>query len=159
MRLTRHTDYALRVLMQAGLSDGRLIRISDIADTFAISRNHLTKIVHRLGARGYLETVQGRQGGIRLARPPDSIVVGRVVRDFEEGFALVECFDRDRCACRIQPVCVLRDTLGEALNSFLAVLDGVTLADLLAPRRRLHALLTVPQAGRLMDKSPGAPPA
>ncbi|MDZ7840541.1 MAG: Rrf2 family transcriptional regulator [Gammaproteobacteria bacterium] len=159
MRLTQHTDYALRVLMQAGLSNGRLIRISDIADTFGISRNHLTKIVHQLGARGYLETVQGRQGGIRLARPPASIVVGRVVRDFEEGFALVECFDRDRCACRIQPACVLKDALGEALESFLAVLDGVTLADLLAPRRTLHTLLTVPEAGRLMNETHGAPPA
>lgn len=158
MRLTRQTDYALRVLMQAGLSDDRLIRISDIAETFGISRNHLIKIVHQLGARGYLETVQGRQGGIRLALPPESIVVGRVVRDFEKSFALVECFDRDRCACRIQPACVLRGSLDKALESFLAVLDGITLADLLAPRCTLRMLLTAPEAGRLMNDTHGAPP-
>jgi Rrf2 family transcriptional regulator, nitric oxide-sensitive transcriptional repressor len=143
MRLTRHTDYALRVLIQVGLNDGRLIRISDIADTFQISRNHLTKVVHQLGARGYLETVQGRQGGIRLARPADSIVVGRVVRDFEEGFDLVECFDLDRCACRIQPACALKSTLDGALAAFLEVLDSVTLADLLVPRKRLRNLLDI----------------
>jgi len=143
MRLTRHTDYALRVLMQVGLSGGDLIRISDIADSFGISRNHLTKIVHQLGTRGYLKTLQGRGGGIRLACAPEEIVIGQVARDFEEDFDLVECFNRERCECRIQPACVLQRTLDGALSAFLAVLDETTLADLLKPRQRLRALLAV----------------
>lgn len=143
MRLTRHTDYALRVLMQVGLNDGELVRISDIADSFGISRHHLTKIVHQLGTRGYLETLQGRRGGIRLARSPSKIVIGEVVRDFEEDFDVVECFDRDRCECRIEPACVLKGTLDEALAAFLEVLDETTLADLLKPRRRLRTLLDI----------------
>jgi len=141
MHLTRHADYALRVLMQVGLNEGELVRISEIADSFGISRNHLSKIVHQLGTRGYLETLQGRRGGIRLARPPSEIVIGDVVRDFEEDFDLVECFNYQRCECRVQPACVLKGTLDEALAAFFEVLDGTTLADLLKPRRRLRTLL------------------
>lgn len=143
MRLTQYTDYALRVLTQVGLNDGRLIRIAEIAECFEISRNHLTKVVHQLGVCGYLETMQGRHGGVRLARSPDSIVIGDVVRDFEEGFDLVECFKADQCNCRIQPACVLKGTLDEALDAFLGVLDRTTLADLLVPRRRLRTLLAI----------------
>ncbi|HSH41454.1 MAG TPA: Rrf2 family transcriptional regulator [Arenicellales bacterium] len=149
MRLTRHTDYVLRVLMQVGLNEGELVRISDIAESFGISRNHLTKIVHQLGTRGYLETRQGRGGGIRLARAPSKIVIGDVVRDFEEDLDLVECFNPGRSECRIQSTCILRGALGDALAAFLDALDDTTLADLLEPRRRLRALLDI-------DEPPGA---
>lgn len=159
MRLTRYTDYALRVLMQVGLSGGRLVRIAEIAERFDISRNHLTKIVHQLGVHGYLETIQGRHGGIRLARSPETIVIGDVVRDFEEGFDLVECFNTDRCDCRIQPACVLKGTLDEALDAFLGVLDSTTLADLLVPHRRLRTLLAIGQGGAELQRASGGPPA
>lgn len=158
MRLTRYTDYALRVLMQVGLSEGRLVRISEIAERFEISRNHLTKVVHQLGIRGYLETVQGRHGGMRLARSPETIVIGDVVRDFEEGFDLVECFNVDQCDCRIQPACVLKGTLDEALDAFLDVLDRTTLADLLVPRRRLRTLLAIGYEEAGIPATTGAPP-
>lgn len=143
MRLTRYTDYALRVLIHVGLNEDRLVRISEIAESFGISRNHLTKIVHQLGIHGYLDTVQGRHGGIRLARSPDSIVIGDVVRNLEEGFDLVECFNSDQCNCRIETACVLKNSLNEALDAFLGVLDKVTLADLLVPRGRLRNLLAM----------------
>jgi len=143
MRLTRHTDYALRVLMQVGINNGELVRISEIADSFGISRHHLTKIVHQLGTRGYLETLQGRGGGIRLARAPSQIVIGDVVRHFEEDFDLVECFKPERSECRIQQACILKGTLDEALVAFLEVLDETTLADLIKPRRRLRRLLDI----------------
>lgn len=159
MKLTRHTDYALRVLMQVGLNDGDLVRITDIAESFGISRNHLTKIVHQLGAGGYLETLQGRRGGVRLARSPDQILIGEVVRDFEEGLELVECFDPDRCACRIAPACVLKVRLNDALEAFLEVLDRTTLADLLKTRRRLRTLLTVQDARPGLNRTPGSIPA
>jgi Rrf2 family transcriptional regulator, nitric oxide-sensitive transcriptional repressor len=159
MRLTLHTDYALRVLMQVGLNEGELVRISEIADSFGISRNHLTKIVHRLGTQGYLETLQGRRGGIRLARPPSKIVIGDVVRSFEEDFDLVECFNRDRRECRIQPACVLKGTLDEALAAFFEVLDETTLADLMKPRRRLRTLLDIRGGKPVRESTSTSPPA
>jgi len=159
VKLTSHTDYALRVLMQVGLAEGRLVRIADIAESFGISRNHLTKVVHHLGAAGYLETLQGRHGGLRLALAPDAIVIGDVVRDFEEGLHMVECFDPQRCACRIAPACVLKTSLHDALDAFLAVLDRTTLADLLTPRRRLRTLLTLGGAEPGLHRAPGGAPA
>lgn len=159
MRLTLHTDYALRVLMQVGLNEGELVRISEIADSFGISRNHLTKIVHQLGTRGYLETLQGRRGGIRLARPPSKIVIGDVVRDFEEDFHLVDCFNPSRCECRIQPACVLKGTLDEALAAFFEVLDETTLADLMKPRRRLRTLLDIRGGKPARESTLTSPPA
>lgn len=159
MRLTLYTDYALRVLMQVGLNEGELVRISEIADSFGISRNHLTKIVHQLGTRGYLETLQGRRGGMRLAREPSKIVVGDVVRHFEEDLDLVECFNLDRCACRIQPACVLKGTLDEALAAFFEVLDDTTLADLMKPRRRLRTLLDIRDGKPAREATSTSPPA
>lgn len=146
MKITMHTDYALRVLIQAGLAHGELVRIADIARSYDISRNHLMKIVQRLGALGYLETLQGRHGGIRLARAPNAIAVGHVVRDFEAGIPLVECFEPDKSRCRIQGVCRLKRALAAAREAFFASLDDVTIADLLLPRRRLEQLLTAGQA-------------
>ncbi len=150
MRLTTYTDYALRVLMHTGLHEGKLVRIAEIASSFNISRNHLTKVVHQLGARGYLETVQGRHGGIRLARAPAAISVGAVVRDFEEGFALVQCFQAgDPRPCRIESACVLRSALERSLEAFLEHLDAISLADLLKPRRKLQRLLVLPEVAAL----------
>jgi Rrf2 family nitric oxide-sensitive transcriptional repressor len=141
MRQTLYTDYSLRVLMCLGIRGGRLITVAELADSYAISRNHLTKIVHRLGLLGFVETVRGRGGGLRLARPPAEIGLGEVVRAMEEDLALVNCFDPQAPSCPIASACVLRSVLGEALEAFLATLDSYTLADLIAPRRRLIRLL------------------
>jgi Rrf2 family transcriptional regulator, nitric oxide-sensitive transcriptional repressor len=154
VRLTKHTDYALRVLMQIGLGDGELVRIADIANSYGISHNHLMKVVHRLGTRGYLETVQGRNGGLRLARKPAAIRVGDVVRDFEEDMALVECLGVAESACRIQNACVLKRALRDALEIFLDSLDQVTLADLLKPRRELTGLLAFGHLDRARRPAP-----
>lgn len=158
MKLTTQTDYALRVLMQVGLSEGGLVRIADVARGFDISHNHLMKVVHRLGMLGYLETVQGRGGGLRLAREPESITVGEVVRDFETDTVLVECFDRTTSRCRIQGACVLQRALGHALRAFLETLDSVKLSDLLEPRRKLRRVLAVSGPGRAsMSKAARGP--
>lgn len=141
MRLTTQTDYALRVLMHAALADTELDRIDAVARDFGISRNHLSKVVHNLSANGYLHTVQGRNGGFRLARSADEISVGGVVRDFEPDFNLVECFDSSTSQCAIQRNCVLAGELDKALGAFLESLDGVTLGDLVRPRRSLRVQL------------------
>lgn len=146
MRLTAYTDYALRVLMHVALRDGERVRIVEIADSFGISHNHLTKVVHNLATLGCLITVQGRNGGMRLARPPAEITVGQVVRAFEPDVRLVECFDTTTSQCVIQPACVLKDVLQRAAETFLHELDQVTLADLLQPRHKLTSLLELPAA-------------
>ena len=145
MRLTTYTDYALRVLMYVALKSGDLVRIDEVAASFGISRNHLSKIVHHLGSRGYVRTVQGRNGGFQLARDAAEITVGQVVRDFEPDFNLVECFDSTRSKCRIQPSCVLAGELDDALSAFLGRLDSVTLRDLVAPRHKLQSSLGIPR--------------
>ena len=142
MRFTRHTDYALRVLMFLGLKpQGDLATIKEISGRYAISENHLMKVVHRLGQNGLIETVRGRQGGIRLARAPGEIGIGDVVRRCEEDLRLVECFDPTTNTCRIAAVCVLPMVLDEALAAFFAVLDRFTLADLLNSRQDLASVL------------------
>lgn len=134
MKLTQWTDYALRVLMYCAASAGREapVTIAEIAGRHAISRSHLTKIVMSLAALGYLETSRGRGGGLRLLRPAAQISVGEVVRATESDFGLVECFDATANDCRLDGRCRLKATLQQALARWFEVLDGVTLADLVA---------------------------
>jgi Rrf2 family nitric oxide-sensitive transcriptional repressor len=140
VRLTLHTDFALRVLIQVGLNDGKLTTIKEIAQTFDISKAHLMKVVNDLSQKGYLDTVRGRNGGIRLMREPRDINIGQVVRDTETQLDVIGCLEH-RGYCPIQRVCVLRGVLSDATKAFLAVLDDHTLADLIKPRRVLSSLL------------------
>ena len=138
MRVTLNTDYSLRVLMYVATKTigdrGALSTIQEIADAFAISRAHLMKVVHQLGRLGYVETVRGKGGGMRLARAPAAINVGEVLRATEDGFQLVDCMGEAESDCRIAPACALKGVLGEATAAFLRTLDRYTLADLLRPR-------------------------
>jgi Rrf2 family nitric oxide-sensitive transcriptional repressor len=148
MRLTSYTDYALRVLIYLGVK-AELSTITEITDAYGISRNHLVKVVHDLGRRGYVHTLRGKHGGIRLAQPAAEICVGHLVRELEEDMRLVECFDEAAIGgCRIEPACVLRHVLHGALQAFLAELDRYSLADLLVSERNLANLLHVPPPGR-----------
>lgn len=140
MQLTRYSDYSFRVLIYLALAPERLVTIDEIASRYGISKAHLTKVAHRLGQLGYLETVRGRRGGLRLARPAQAIGVGAVLRATEGDLALVECFGPSG-ACAIEPACGLRGVLHEALGAFLAVLDRYTLADLVAGEREPLARL------------------
>ena len=144
MRLNTFTDYCLRVLMFAGTKGEALSTIDEIAATYGISRNHLMKVVLRLGQLGYLTTLRGKGGGMRLAKAPGEINLGKLLRETEQDLALVECLQGRDKVCAVQPACVLRGALSEALAAFLAVLDGYTLADLIAPRRKLARLLDIP---------------
>jgi Rrf2 family nitric oxide-sensitive transcriptional repressor len=136
MRLTQWTDYTLRVLMYCAASEGRAqpVTISEIAQAHAISRSHLTKIVVDLSRQGLLETTRGRGGGLRLLKPAREIVLGDVVRATESDFTMVECFDAGANTCRLGAHCGLKGVLGQALQAYFRVLDGVTLADLLQPQ-------------------------
>ncbi len=141
MRLTRFTDNALRCLLLLGLEPERCITVNEIAQRMNMSYEHLVKIVHRLAELGYVETVRGRHGGVKLGKPAVEIPLGVLVRQTEENLALVECFDPEHNSCPISSVCRLAGTLNDALNAFLAVLDGKTLADILEPKAALVPLL------------------
>ncbi len=148
MRLTTYTDYTLRTLMYLAVNREWHATIAEIARTYRISETHLMKIVHQLGIAGDIETVRGKNGGVRLGKPAQAINLGTVVRRTEPDMELVACFAGAEM-CAIGEACVLQKALHEALAAFLAVLDQYTLADLVAPRLRLAALLGIsssPQA-------------
>jgi Rrf2 family nitric oxide-sensitive transcriptional repressor len=140
MRLTLWSDYSLRVLMYLATHEDRLSTIGEIAQSYRISENHLMKIVNRLGVAGFIETVRGRGGGMRLKLRPEAINLGEVLRAMEDNFQLVECFSEDE-ACRISKVCRLKTVLHRALNAYFAELDAWTLADIVANGRALRAEL------------------
>jgi Rrf2 family transcriptional regulator, nitric oxide-sensitive transcriptional repressor len=144
MRLSHYSDYSLRVLLYLGAREDERATIAQIAAAYDISANHLMKVVHHLAQRGYVETVRGKGGGMRLARAPEDINVGELVRATEDNSRLAECFDRETSCCRIESACRLRGILRGALESFFRELDRHTLAELLAPRAKLARLLSIP---------------
>lgn len=142
MRLTVYTDFSLRVLMYLALHPERRPTIAEIASSYGISKNHLMKVVYELAVAGYLVTVRGKNGGMRLARPPPDIGLGEIVRRTEPDMALVPCLEPVGAPCVISPACKLRRALHEARSAFLEVLDGYTLADLVDNPAPLAALLS-----------------
>ncbi|MBK8120608.1 MAG: Rrf2 family transcriptional regulator [Sulfuritalea sp.] len=141
MKLTAFSDYTLRVLMFLALNRDRLATIPEIAAAYGISENHLMKVVHQLARSGVIESVRGKGGGIRLAREPESIRLGQVVRASEGRAPIVECLSGDAAACRIAPACRLANLLVRAFDALFATLDEYTLADLVRAPRALKALL------------------
>lgn len=157
MRLTNYSDYALRSLMYLAVQkdEQALANISDIASSYDISKSHLTKIIHKLGQLGYIDSVRGKNGGIRLARSPNEINLGVLIRQIEPDFELVECFAANTCkkvqtpdvrnhaitGCVITPACRLKGVFFEALTAFIGVLEGYTLADIVENKAELRQLL------------------
>ncbi len=128
MRLTTFTDYSLRVLIYLAANVEEPATIAQIAQRYGISRNHLMKVAHGLGQKGYVVALRGKGGGLRLSRPPADINLGELVRSMETDLAIAECFGQKN-QCIITPACSLRPVFGEALEAFLAVLDTYSLAD------------------------------
>lgn len=150
MRLTTYTDFALRTLLHLGANPQRLITIQEIAQLHAISKNHLMKVVQQLGIFGAIETVRGRNGGLRLKRPAADINLGAVVRYTESDFYMAACFDPQGLPCGLAGDCGLRQVLADATAAWLAVLDAKTLADLLpAPATSSDAAQAVLRFQRL----------
>ena len=131
MRLTAFTDFSLRTLLHIGMNRDRLVTIQEIAEEHAISKNHLMKVVHQLALAGYVDTIRGRNGGLRLQREPSEINIGEVVRFTENDFYMAECFDPDSNTCPLSVRCRLKNTLKSATAAYLAVLEGQTLETLL----------------------------
>ena len=146
MRLTVFSDYTLRVLMYLALDRTRLATIPEIAAAYGISGNHLTKVVHQLARAGIVESVRGKGGGVRLARAPEAIKLGEVVRASEGDAPIVECLSGDPRACRITSSCRLKGILVDAFEALYDSLDEHTLADLIERPRALKQVLMHPSA-------------
>lgn len=139
MQLTRQTDYAIRVMLYLGIQPkNQLVTISEIATHFDISKNHLMKIVHKLGQKEYIQTVRGKYGGLRLLRDPASIKLGALVRDFEATLNVIDC---QKLNCPITGLCDLKPIMQQAQEAFLAVIDRYTLRNLLNKPSELRQLL------------------
>ena len=143
MQLNAFTDYALRVLVYAAARPDERCLTSDVASAFGISRHHMVKVVNGLQHLGYIETTRGRTGGFTLARPPEDIRVGDVVRRTESAMVIVECFDRHTNTCPLAQACGLKGALAEAFTAFLAALDRYSIADMVARPRWASTLLTL----------------
>ncbi|MBU0582443.1 MAG: iron-responsive transcriptional regulator RirA [Alphaproteobacteria bacterium] len=143
MRLTRQTNYAMRILMYCAANDGRLSRIPEIASAYSVSELFLFKILQPLVEAGLVETVRGRNGGVKLGRPATDINLFDVVRVTEESFAMAECFENDAAECPLIDSCSLNAALREALNAFFAVLERHTIAELVAGKTDMRGLLGI----------------
>lgn len=143
MHITRYTDYSLRVLMYLAVRREQLTTIQEVADSYHISKNHIMKVVHQLNLMGYIETIRGKNGGIRLKLEPDAINIGVLIRETEQDLNLVECFSSSG-GCAITPVCGLKGVLAEALRAFFNTLDQYSLADIM-PNNQQPQLLRLLQ--------------
>ena len=148
MQLTLHTDYALRVLIYLAEKGDTLATISEVATFYDISRNHLVKVVHHLAGANFIQTMRGKNGGMRLARPPEEISVGDVVRKMEPNFDIVECFNSDSRVCAVEPLCALKSVLQQAGNEFLSLLDSYTLADAIVRSEQTASVFPLEQLKR-----------
>ena len=143
MRLTRQTNYAIRILMYCAANDGQLSRIPEIAAAYSVSELFLFKILQPLVEAGLVQTVRGRNGGVRLGRPAQNINLFDVVRVTEESFAMAECFENDATECPLIDSCGLNSALREALGAFFEVLAKHTIADLVRNRSSVRDLLKI----------------
>ena len=147
MHLTQYTTFTLRTLQYLALHDPDIVTVEDVSRAHRISKAHLVKVSHELGQRGYIQTLRGRNGGMKLARPADQIIVGEVVRWTEAPLELVECFNPDTNTCPLEGACHLSRGLQRALRAFLSVLDDMTIADITVNRGILLDRLAPQSAG------------
>lgn len=148
MQLTRYTDYSLRVLIYLALQEeGVRVTVSEISEHFDIPKNHLVKVVHHLGKLNYINTTRGKNGGICLAKKPEEMGVGDIIRNMEHNLKIVDC--QSPSACPILPICLLPSILSRAGDAFLNVLDQYTIAGLLSQSGQLKSLLGT---GEMSDK-------
>lgn len=149
MRLTRQTNYAIRILMYCAANEGRLSRIPEIAAAYSVSELFLFKILQPLVENNLVETVRGRNGGVRLGKPASEITLFDVVRVTEDNFAMAECFENDSADCPLIDSCALNEALRKALGAFFQVLESYTIEDLASARFSLRDRLGIDDLPRL----------
>ena len=144
MRLTQFTDYSLRVLIYLALQPDERTTIDQLTNAYDVSRHHIRSVVHHLAKLGYIDSIQGKGGGITLALEPAQVSIREIIESTENDFHIVECFNSQGNACPIEPICVLKQALSEASKSFLQTLDGYTIEDLIKNKKtQLTGLLEI----------------
>jgi len=156
MRLTKQTNHAIRILMYCAANDPQLSKTGEIARAYRLSEQFLFKILQPLSKAGLVQTVRGRNGGLRLGRAADQITLFDVIRATEESFSMTYCFDRGGDACSLLNNCSLDPALHHALNAFFDVLSGYTIENLVAGRPQIGNLLGL-EASMIRDSFPVAP--
>ena len=135
MRLTQFTDYSLRVLIFLALHPDEKVTIDQLTQSYKVSRHHIRSVVHNLAKLGYVESTQGKGGGLALAMKASEISIANVVQDCENDFYIVECFNPQGNLCPIEPVCILKQALSKAAQNFLQTLDNYTIEDLIKNKK------------------------
>jgi len=153
MRLTTRTDLALRTLMFCAVNDGRIVRKQEVAAICKVSENHLAQVINGLARKGFVTTLRGRNGGLKLAAPMAEISVGAVARAFEGPIPVAECFASSGTKCPIKISCRLRVALASAMEAFYASLDGLTIGDLVEGNDGLQTVLTLPDSIRSCSRA------
>ncbi|MDE2311314.1 MAG: Rrf2 family transcriptional regulator [Betaproteobacteria bacterium] len=148
MQLTQYTDYSLRVLIYLAKKTEDLSTVSEIAEYHGISRNHLVKVIHNLALKGFILTTRGRNGGMRLSRPPSKIILGDVIRNTEPNFDIAECFNATNNCCVITHNCGLKSIFHEAQMGFIKAMDKYTLADAVARDNLMSKPISLPFPAR-----------
>lgn len=143
MRLTRQTNYAIRILMYCAANEGRLSRVPEIAAAYSVSELFLFKILQPLVENGFVETVRGRNGGVRLGKQATDITLFDVIRVTEENFAMAECFENGAAECPLVDSCALNEALRKALGAFFEVLESYSIDDLVKARPSMRDLLGI----------------
>lgn len=154
MRLTKQTNYAIRVLMYCAANDGKLSRVTEIAAAYSVPEMYLFKILQPVVENGMLETVRGRNGGVRLAKPASQITLFDVVRVTEDNFSMAECFSGDATDCPLIDACALNAALRRALGAFFEVLESVSIEDLIRERPDMRTLLGIDLLPRFSNVLP-----
>jgi len=131
MRLTQFTDYSLRVLIYLALHPEEKITIDQLTNAYGVSRHHIRSVVHQLSKLGYIESTQGKGGGVILALDASEISIREIVENSENDFNIVECFSPEGNSCPIEPLCILKRALNEASENFLSTLERYTIEDLI----------------------------
>jgi Rrf2 family transcriptional regulator, nitric oxide-sensitive transcriptional repressor len=143
MHITLYSDYSIRMLIYLGLRPGHVVPIHEIADAHGVSQHYLLKVANELSSLGYIDSIRGRSGGVRLSRAPKSINLGALMRSTEPAGGVLDCVTNDKADCMIVPACRLRAALAEAEAAFYAILDRLTLGDLLGPAAELKGFLGI----------------
>jgi Rrf2 family transcriptional regulator, nitric oxide-sensitive transcriptional repressor len=143
VQLTQYTDFALRTLIALGINPGEKLTVTDISKAYGISRFHLVKVVAQLAELGFIVTLRGKGGGMRLVKAPQEIRIGQVVRLMEAELGVVECLKAEGGSCVIAPACRLKTLLRGATQQFLTSLDEHTLEDVLRQRAPVARLLGI----------------
>jgi Rrf2 family nitric oxide-sensitive transcriptional repressor len=142
LQLTQKTDYAIRTLVFLALHRTRRVPAREVSEAFGISYHHVVKAIQILVSEGWVDSKNGKGGGLELKREPETLSLGEVVRVTENHFNMLECFDPETNTCCLFKVCAIKGAIKKAQLAFLKTLDNITLAQVSANKDQLSSALS-----------------